>query len=178
MAHRFANHLEAVQGSYRGPDRRRIGPLAASGLDQLAVAAPCEQGIEEERLRRTRDEAGTNLTEDRGIKPGLGELQAQHVFPVDAAAHSSGRLAIGESFGKLQDRDQRQPPRGVSRLPMRGKEGQQGVIREQGLQCIGHTQVPVALGKCRAGDTGRFRGDGFDRHRAKHGAPPSICLKL
>jgi hypothetical protein len=40
------NCLEAVQGSYRGQGRRRLGPLAASGLDQLAVAAPCEQSIE------------------------------------------------------------------------------------------------------------------------------------
>jgi hypothetical protein len=40
---------------------------------------------------------------------------------------------------------------------------------------VGRWQAPWRRG---AGDPGRFRGNGFDWHRAKHGVPPSICLKL
>ena len=101
MPHRFADHLDAVQGPHRGQNMGGVGPLATPRLDQLAVAAPREQRVEEQRLRRPGDEAGAKFTEDRGIEPGIRELQAQDVFPVDAAAHGVGRLAIGEPFGEL-----------------------------------------------------------------------------
>jgi Rieske [2Fe-2S] domain len=59
-----------------------------------------------------------------------------------------------------------------------GPAGSDSGRRARGVpRLVGDTQVVVALGKRGAGDPGRFRGDGFDRHRAKHGAPPSICVK-
>jgi hypothetical protein len=63
---------------------------------------------------------------------------------------------------------------GLSGLSMCGQACQKGVIREQCLQFIGHTQVPVALGKRSTGDPGCFGWDRLDRQRAKHGAPPHL----
>jgi hypothetical protein len=64
-------------------------------------------------------------------------------------------------------------PQGLGRLSVGGKKRQKGVIREQRIQLIGEAQVPVPLGKAGTGDTSCFRGDGFNGHRAKHGAPPT-----
>ena len=130
MPQRFAHHLDAVQGPHRGQEVRGVGALAASCHDQWAIAAPREQGIDEQRRHRPRDEARAKFTEDRGIAPGIRALQAQDVLPVNATAHRVGRLAIGESFGTWQDRDKRQPPRGLSGLPMRGEQRAKGLIRQ------------------------------------------------
>jgi hypothetical protein len=141
-------------------------------FNELAAAAPREQRIEEQVLRRPSDQSAAKFAEDRGIEPGISELQAQHIFPVDAAAHGMRGLAIGEPFGELEDGHECQLPGGLCRLPVCGEERQKGVIRKQCVQFIGHAQVPVALGKRGAGDTDRFRGDRFDRRWAKHGTPP------
>ena len=67
--------------------------------------------------------------------------------------------------------------RGAGGLSVRGEERPKRLISEQRVQLIGQPQVPITLGKRGAGDPGGFRGDGFDRHRAKHGAPPSLGMK-
>jgi hypothetical protein len=40
------------------------------------------------------------------IKAGVGQFQAQGVFPVDAAADGVGGLAIGQALDVLKDRGQ------------------------------------------------------------------------
>jgi hypothetical protein len=177
VPHRFADDLKAIQSPHRRQNMRGVGPLAATRLDQLALATPREQRIEEQILRRPSDQPAAKFAEDRGIKPGIGELQAQHVFPVNATPHRVCRLAIGKPFGELEECDERQLPGGLSRLTVPGEQRQKGLISEQRLQLIGQSQVPVSPGKHGAGDTVRFRWDWFDRHRAKHGAPPRVCLK-
>lgn len=146
VAQRFANRLEAVQGSYRGRGRRRIGPLAASGPDQLAVAAPREQGLEEERLRRTRDEVGAKLTEERGIEARVRECQAQHILSVEATPRRACDLAIGEPFRTLQHGHGGEPPRGPSGLAVLGEGGLKGRIPEEGMQCISKRGYRCPLG--------------------------------
>jgi hypothetical protein len=49
------------------------------------------------------------------------------------------RLAVGEPFSKLQNGGERQPPGRKSGLSMPRKECQKGVIREEGIQFIGHS---------------------------------------
>ena len=72
----FANHLEAVQGLDCSENMGGPRPLPTPRVHELAVAAPREQGLEEERLRCARDESGAKFTEDRGIKPRIRQLQA------------------------------------------------------------------------------------------------------
>jgi hypothetical protein len=47
MPHRFADDLEAIQRPHRRQNMRGVGPLAATPLKQLALAAPGEQGVKE-----------------------------------------------------------------------------------------------------------------------------------
>jgi hypothetical protein len=47
MPHRFADDLEAIQRPHRRQNMRGVGPLAATPLKPLALAAPGEQGVKE-----------------------------------------------------------------------------------------------------------------------------------
>src|SRR5262245_19029932 len=107
-----------------------VRPLPAPRLDELMVTAPREQGLEEQRLRRAGDESAAKFTEDRGVESGVCELQAQHVFAVDAAAHGLRRMAIRKPRCELQKRDKRQPSRRPSRLSVRGEQRSKDVIRK------------------------------------------------
>jgi hypothetical protein len=56
------------------------------------------------------------------VKSGIGDFQAEGVFPRQSITHSIGGLTIGQAFQKLEDRHQRQPPRGKSGLTMGRKQ--------------------------------------------------------
>jgi hypothetical protein len=43
-----------------------------------------------------------------GVKAKVRQLQAQHIFPVNATAHGISRRPVRQAFRKLQDRDQRE----------------------------------------------------------------------
>ncbi len=117
--------LGPVQGPHHRQDMRRVGALAASGVDQVTVAAPREQRIEQERLRRVCDAARAKFAEDRRIESRVRQFQAQHICPIDAAAHRIRGLAIREPLRELQDGDQRQPLRGARGLSVRGEQSPQ-----------------------------------------------------
>ena len=138
MPQRFAHHVEAVQGPHRREDMGGVRPLPTPRLDELAIAAPREQGLEEQRLRRPSDQAGAKFTEDRAIKSRIRQLPAEDVFPIETTAHGVGRLAIGEAFGTWQERDQCQPPGGPRGLSVRGEECQPNLLSKEPIPCIGH----------------------------------------
>ena len=64
VPHRFADHLDAIQGPHGGQNMGGVGALAAPGLDQVAVTAPCEQRVEEQILRCAGHQSGAKFTED------------------------------------------------------------------------------------------------------------------
>jgi hypothetical protein len=64
-------------------------------LEQLALAADLEQSREQELFGTAHNQAGTKLTQDRVVKPGIGELQIQRVLPINPTAHRIGGLPIG-----------------------------------------------------------------------------------
>ena len=73
-----------------------------------ALSSPCvlcqrQQGIQEQGLRLPSDQPGAELAQDGMVEAGIGQLQAQDVFPINAATDRIRGLAIGEAFGKLQD---------------------------------------------------------------------------
>jgi hypothetical protein len=76
MPQRVANDLEAVQGPHRRQNMGGVYPLPTPRLDELTVATPDEQHVEEQGLGRPSDQSGATFTEERGIEPGIRELQA------------------------------------------------------------------------------------------------------
>jgi hypothetical protein len=74
MPQRVADHLAAVQGPHRGEEMGRVGALAAPRVDEVAAAAPREQRLEEQRLRRPGEQAAATCPADRGSDPGIREF--------------------------------------------------------------------------------------------------------
>jgi len=79
--------------------------------------------VQQQVLGPTRDEAGAELAEHAEVKAGVGELEPEGIFPVDAGAHSLGGLPITEVLQELEHRHKRQSPRGQAGLaPSHGNE--------------------------------------------------------
>ncbi len=66
------------------------------------------------------------------VEPWVGQVEAQDIFPIHAAADRIGRLTVGEPFDVLHHHDQGQTPRGhFHGTPLRGIEiGKQLIIVE------------------------------------------------
>lgn len=111
------------------------------------------------------DQAGAELTEDRGIKASITQLQSQGVLPIDATAHRLGGLSIRESLQKLEDRHQRQPPGSLGGLPDRREQICKGLIGVDRPHFIAHRQVEIAFGKGRTRYADGFFGHWGNRHR-------------
>ena len=88
-----------------------------------------EQRVQEQPFGPAGDQAAAELAEHGVVEAGIGQLQAEGVLPVDAAADGVGGLAIGEVLGELQDGDQGEPPGGVGGLSARGKQVGEVVVR-------------------------------------------------
>ena len=143
-------------------------------VTELLLPTPTEQGIEQERFCAARNQACAELRQDRGIEAGIGQFEAQDVFPVDPAAHGICSRAISESLGELEDRDEGEPPRREGGLAMRREERGKGRVGEEGAEFIGETEIRDALSGTPHGRCGRSR-PGQDR-RAADGAWRSPLL--
>ena len=105
------------------------------------------------------DQAGTELAQDRVIKTGIGQFQAQGVFPVDAAPDRVGGLAIGEALDVLEHGSQGEPGGGGSRLSAGGEELGELVVTVERSEFIGDAEAEGSLGESGVGDAPGFFGD-------------------
>ncbi len=81
-------------------------------------------------------ESAAELTQDRVVEAGIGQLQPQEILPVDAAAHGVRRLAVREVFRVLEQCDQRKAPGSFCRLASAREERGKGRIGEDRAQLI------------------------------------------
>jgi hypothetical protein len=104
------------------------------------------------------------------IKPGIGYFQAEGIFPGQTITHGISGLAIGQTFQKLKDGHQCQPPRGESGLAVSGKEIGKCLISVDGSQRVTQLDDHMATGKGCMSHTSRFfwnrrNRESFQRHR-------------
>ena len=96
---------------------RRVGALAATHVEEAARAHLSEEGVEQQELSLPGDEPGPELAQHGMVEARLSQLEAERLFPVDAAAHRVSRLAVGEALGKLHDGREGKVPRRGGWLP-------------------------------------------------------------
>jgi len=96
VTHRLADHFDPVERPHGSEDMRRIGPLP--------LLAPVQQGVKQQLLSLTIVQPGAKLAEDRGVEAGIGQFGVEDVFLVDPAPECIRRAAVGEFFGKLENR--------------------------------------------------------------------------
>ena len=115
---------------------RGVRPLAAPRLEQPQRPHSLQEGIQEPRRGVTRDQARAELAQHGKVEAGIGEFKPEGIFPVNATADGLGRLAVGQVFDKLQDTDQGQSPRTGRRLPMRGEQVGEVLVRIEGPEFV------------------------------------------
>jgi hypothetical protein len=118
-------------------------------------------------LRPARDEAGAELGENAEVETGVGQLEAEGVFPVDAGAHGVGGLPITEVLQELEHRHKSQPPRGQAGLAPGGVETAEILVLIEGAELVTQPRDQGAFRACRAGDAHRLSRDLTDRLRAQ-----------
>ena len=138
VAQGFSHTLQAIERSDLGQHMRRVGPLPAACGEQLERAETVQHRVEQQHLRSARHQPGTKLAQHRAVEASIGQLQAEAILPIDAAAHGIGCLLVREPFHKLQDRDQRQAPRRRGGLAADRKHGPELLIPIQDPHFVAH----------------------------------------
>jgi hypothetical protein len=105
VAQRLPYHFQSVEHVDGGQHMRRVSPLPAARLDQLFLLEHRQQGLEEQTLSATSDEAIAKLRQDRGIKAWVFQREREGVLPINSSPHRIRRLAVGQAFHKLEDGD-------------------------------------------------------------------------
>ena len=158
---------------HRGQHVRAVGALLAAGLDEAARLEALQHGVQEQVLGPARDETGAELAEHAEVETGVGQLEPERVFPVDAGAHGIGGLPITEVLQKLEDRYKSQSPRGQAGLAPGGEEAVEILVLVEGAELVTQPRGQGASGECRAGDAHRLSRNLTDRLRAQtHGSLP------
>lgn len=106
---RLDDQLQTVEAPHGRPDRGRVGPLPPMGLDEAALATPCQERLKQQLLRLARSQATVKLAQDRGVETRVIDY-------VESGLVSSGRQ-------RLREERQRGPSGATERplgLPMEG----------------------------------------------------------
>jgi hypothetical protein len=106
MIERFPDNFQAIEVSHGRHDMRRISALCAPGLQQTPLDNKPKHLGEETLHGLSCEQPHPKLTQDRKIKPGIGEVQAQCLFPINQPPHRIRSLSVGEVLSKLHDRHQ------------------------------------------------------------------------
>ncbi len=178
VAHRLADALQAVEGAGGGQHMGGVGALPATRLEQLAGDAMLQERVEQEMLRAPGHKAATELREDGVVEAVIGQLEAEQVRHVDAAAHGVGGLAIGQVLRELEDEHQGQAPGRLGGLAMRREQGGEALVRVEEAEVVAQAEPGVAGAEGGAGHAGGIRGDRADKLRTDHGKPPFLTPPL
>ena len=141
VAEGLTDEFQPVEDTDGRQHMRGVGALAATSFEEAALAHPSEEGVKQQAFGLSGDEPGPELTQHGVVEARIGQLQAQGIFPVNAAAHGVSRLAVGQAFGKLQDCRQRQAPGRLSWLPTGRKEGDEELIVVNGAEFVTHPHI-------------------------------------
>jgi hypothetical protein len=80
--------------------------LTTSGLEDAFVLEQTEHLLKEHVSSTLLNEACAELTQDRLVKAGVSQFQAEKILPINAASDGISGLAIGQMFSELEDGDE------------------------------------------------------------------------
>jgi hypothetical protein len=93
------------------------------------------------------------------IEAGIGQRQAERIFPVDPPTHGISRLTVGQTLYVLQHRRQGEPPRCFGRLATAGEQGHKLAVVIDWTERVGDAQTVSAFW-----ERGVSHAVGFFRH--------------
>ena len=80
--------------------------MLASRLDPAARFTGVQERVEQSLSAIVGEQALTKIVQQGEVESGIGQLQAQGILPIHAAAHGISTLTVGEPFDILHDGDQ------------------------------------------------------------------------
>ena len=179
MTHRLGHDFDPIERPDRGEHMGRVRPLPTTGLQPPTLPAARQQGVEQESLGRAGRQTGAKLAQHRRVEARIGQVQPEGVLPVDPAAYRVSGLAIRERLGKLQDADQRQPPRRFCGPAPSWEQVRKGPILIDRAQLIAHAHGGCAVWEGSAGHPHRLLRDRTDGLRSQgHGVRLRAFLPL
>jgi hypothetical protein len=110
MPQRLVDALDPAHRPGGGQDVRGVRALSSSGLEQPMRGGDLQNRVQQQGLRRARDQARAELAQHRAVEAGVGERQPEQVFPIYPAPHRIRRLPVGQVFRELQQDHQGQAP--------------------------------------------------------------------
>jgi hypothetical protein len=94
----FQHVFKAVERTNGRQHMRRIGPLGAACLDPSPRFARSQEGVQEPLGGVMGEQTFPKIVQQRAIEAVVVQVEAQRIFPIHAAAHGIGGLAVGEPF--------------------------------------------------------------------------------
>jgi hypothetical protein len=94
VAQGLTHALQSVQGANGRQHMGGVGALAAAHLEEAAFTYPGQQGVEQQLFGVPRQQPRPELAQHGMVEARVGQLQAKDIFPINAAAHRIGRLAV------------------------------------------------------------------------------------
>jgi hypothetical protein len=88
-----------------------IGAHLAACAHQPVGGQPLQQRVQHHLIQAAGGDPGPELTQDRVVEAGAGQIEAERVFPVDAGAYRLCGLPVGQILRHLEDRHQGQAGR-------------------------------------------------------------------
>src|SRR5664280_506838 len=129
---------QPVQVADRGDHVGGIGAHRAARADQPVGGQPFQQRVQHHLIQPAGGDAGPEFTQDRMVETGVGQVQAQRVFPVDAGADMLGGLTVRQILRLLEDRHQGKPGRRPARLAARPVAARELLIRQPLAELVAH----------------------------------------
>ncbi|CAI7981062.1 hypothetical protein FRAHR75_980002 [Frankia sp. Hr75.2] len=94
-----------------------IGARSATTADQAPLTAGLHEPVEDHPFQIVVGQPGPEPGQHGRVEPGIGQLRAEGVLPVDRTDRHTRGLPVGQVLGELQRRDQRQHRRRQTRRP-------------------------------------------------------------
>ena len=104
--HGLEDTFPTVPRAGRRQDMGGIGSLRAPCLEPPRRFAGGQEGVEAPLAGRMGEHAAAKIMQQGEVTPWVGELKAQRLFPLHAAADGIGCLAVGEPFDTRHHHDQ------------------------------------------------------------------------
>jgi hypothetical protein len=101
----FQHAFKAVARTNGRQHMRRIGPLGAARLDPAPRFARRQEGIQEPLGGVMGEQPFPKIVQQCAIEARVGPGEAQGIFPIHAAAHGIGGLAVGQPFHRVPHHD-------------------------------------------------------------------------
>ena len=143
--HRLPGQLEAVQVPHRGDHVGGIGAHLPARAHQPISGQPPDQRVEHHLIQAASSDPAPELTQDRVIEPGVGQIEAEGVFPVDPGADRLGGLTVGQILRHLKDRHQGQAGRRPARLAAHPVSARELLIGQPLAELAAHQHRQWAL---------------------------------